>query len=142
MSLNDGWLTIYQASITVVNLFMGVEVPLLFFIKSDSNFRESIGSAPRQALLTLAYSGLFFSLSAAQGYKARSMLTWVELHWMLSLIGATILPIAQVLLYVWLEESNSVRIAVSVITMFAALPMVFFIPLPSSKGKRHSTFST
>ena len=43
---------------------MGVEVPLLFFLKSDSNFQRS-GNAAKQALLALTYGGLFFSLSAA-----------------------------------------------------------------------------
>lgn len=43
---------------------MGIEVPLLFFFKDDSNFQKS-GVATKQALLVLAYSTLFLSLSAA-----------------------------------------------------------------------------
>ncbi|KAH9056301.1 hypothetical protein EDB87DRAFT_1637698 [Lactarius vividus] len=139
----------------VVNIFMGVEVPLLLFIKDDSNFPKSIGGNTKQVLLTLAYGSIFFSLSAAvsgfvltyklgktstqipqalRGYEAWPLLTWVAFHWVLSLIGATILPIAQVLFYVWLEEPNSVRITLSIITVFAALPMVFLVALPSCNG--------
>ncbi|KAH9037759.1 hypothetical protein EDB84DRAFT_1560513 [Lactarius hengduanensis] len=138
-------LTICQASMAVVNIFMGVEVPLLLFIKDDSNFPRSIGNNTKQVLLTLAYSSIFFSLSAAvSGFVLTHklgktppqipLLTWVAFHWVLSLIGATILPIAQVLFYVWLEESNSVRITVSIIAVFAALPIVFLIALPSCNG--------
>ena len=166
---------------------MGVEIPLLFFFKDDSNFYRS-GVAAKQALLVLAYSTLFLSLSAAVsgliltnklrkapthilqevfsdgetpasscGYEGR--LIWVAGHCeysvpiyisnppsspyiagLLSLIGGVILPVAQVLLYVWLEESNTVRLFLSVITLFALLPIVFVL-LPSSNGK-HSIVST
>ena len=59
----------------------------------------------------------------------------------LSLIGGIILPVAQVLLYVWLEESNVVRITLSIITLFAMLPMVFLL-FPSDNSKRHNIVST
>ncbi|KAH9037760.1 hypothetical protein EDB84DRAFT_1480526 [Lactarius hengduanensis] len=157
-SLSGGRSTIYQASITVVTVFMSVEVPLLFFIKDDSNFPKSIESHAKQVILTFAYTSVFFSLSAtisgfilpympvklpaqmpqaSQGYEARPPLTWLELHWMLSLIGATVIPIAQVLLYVWFEESNTIRITLTAITVFALLPLVQLIPFPSGRGRRH-----
>ncbi|KAH8979327.1 hypothetical protein EDB83DRAFT_2327166 [Lactarius deliciosus] len=158
--LNDSGqlLAICQASMTVINIFMAVEVPLLFFIKDDSNFPKSIGSNARQVLLMLSYSGPFFTLSAAASgliltyelvkapaqmpqalREARPALTWVALHLMLSLVGSTTLPIAQVLFYVWLEESNSVRITLSILAVYAALPVVFLIALPScnSKSQKH-----
>ncbi|KAH9056300.1 hypothetical protein EDB87DRAFT_1687627 [Lactarius vividus] len=123
---------------------MSVEVPLLFFIKDDSNFSKSSGSHAKQVILIFAYTSVFFSLSTtisgfilpympvklpaqmpqvSQGYESRPPLTWMELHWILSLIGATVIPIAQVLLYVWLEESNAVRITLTGIAVFALLPL-------------------
>jgi len=156
-SLNDGWLATYQASMALAGIFVGVEVPLLFFFKTDSNFPNGIGSDAQQALLVLAYINLFFSLSTAmsaliltqelldggpdplRGCEGRPLLIWLTWHWMFSLIGGTIFPIVQLLLYVWLEESNFVRITLSVIAVFAALPItVFLIPLPSGNGKRHN----
>jgi len=161
-SSNDGWLATYQSSMIVVGLFVGVEVPLLFFLKSDSNFQRS-GNAAKQALLALAYGGLFFSFSAAfsglilttqlrkipaQTPKVSSdrqtprgcVLTW---HWVLSLIGSMILPVAQVLLYVWLEESNTIIITLSIVTLFALFPLVFLLlPSDNRDGKRQSVVST
>ena len=55
-----------------------------------------------------------------------------------SLIAATVSLITQVLLYVWLEEPNSVRITVSIITVFVVLPLVLLIPLPLRSDKHHS----
>ncbi|KAN0132145.1 hypothetical protein V8E53_009911, partial [Lactarius tabidus] len=60
----NSWLSTYQTSITVIGLFVGVEAPLLFFFKDDSNFHRS-GASAKQTLLALAYSSLFLSLSAA-----------------------------------------------------------------------------
>ena len=62
----------------------------------------------------------------------------------LSLFGSIILPIAQVLLYVWFEESNAVRISLSIITVFAALPLVTVScrRLPSGNGGHHSIIHT
>ncbi|KAF8265869.1 hypothetical protein EI94DRAFT_1734406 [Lactarius quietus] len=159
--LNDSWPAIYRTSMTVIGLFVGgIEVPLLFFFKDDSNFHRS-GVVAKQALLALAYSTLFLSLSAAvtgliltnklrkdptlvvlsdgetptlsQGYEGRFI--WMVRHLMLSLIGGIFLPIVQVLLYVWLEESDAVKFTLSIITLFAMLPIVFVL-LPSGDGKR------
>ena len=54
-----------------------------------------------------------------------------------SLIAGTVSFITQVLLYVWLEESNSVRIIVSIITVFVVLPLVSLIPFLFGSSKRH-----
>lgn len=54
-----------------------------------------------------------------------------------SLIAGTVSLITQVLLYVWLEESNSVRIIISIITVFVVLPLVSLIPFLSGNSKRH-----
>ncbi|KAN0135052.1 hypothetical protein V8E53_006943, partial [Lactarius tabidus] len=119
-------------------------------------------------LLALAYSSLFLSLGAAvsglilanklkddstqtrtpqevlseatssRGYEGR--LIWVVRHWVLSVIGGIVLPAVQVLLYVWLEESNAVRFTLSIITLFAMLPIVFVL-LPSPCSDKHSSVS-
>jgi len=170
-SLDDVLSTTLQTSLTVVGIFVGVEFPLLFFFKNDSNFPRS-GSATKQVFLASAYCGLFFTLSAAvtglilsklrktlaqtsqesdwettdssRGHRCRALLTWVTWHWIISLIGGITLPIAQVLLFVWFEESNAVRISLSIITVFAALPLVTvsLTPLPSGSDRRHSIIHT
>ena len=59
-----------------------------------------------------------------------------------SLIAGTISLITQIILYVWLEESNSVRITLTILTVFAVLPLVHLIPFPSRGAKRHSIVSS
>ncbi|KAF8263380.1 hypothetical protein EI94DRAFT_593075 [Lactarius quietus] len=58
------------------------------------------------------------------GVKRTWIRIWVIWHWAFSLIAGTVSFITQVLLYVWLEEPNSVRIVVSIITVFVVLPLV------------------
>lgn len=58
---------------------------------------------------------------------------------MFSLVAGIIFPIAQVFLYVCMEESNSVKVTLSIITVFALLPSVYLIPLFSGNSKRDST---
>jgi len=163
-SLDDDLLAIYKSSMTVIGIFVGVQGPLVFFFLSDSSFQKS-GSVAKQILLALALCSLFFSLSAAvaglilindlgktpaqthqqlssgetpdslRGYEGRP---WVARHWMFSLGAGIVLPIAQVLLYVWLEEPNTVGITLSIITLFAVLPSVCLISLTSRNGRRNS----
>ncbi|KAH8990832.1 hypothetical protein EDB92DRAFT_1946359 [Lactarius akahatsu] len=78
--------------------------------------------------------------SDPDGVKRTSVL--VMWHWVFSFIAGTVSLITQVLLYVWLEETNSVRITVSIITVFVILPLVYLIPLPSASGKRPSTIGS
>jgi len=161
-TVNDSRSATYQTSITVAGIVVGIEVSLLIFMKTDSNFSKGIGN---DALLVLTYSTLFLSLSAAasalilthmlgkipaqtpkepdreipdslRGYESSPLLTWIRRHWVFTVIAGTVLPIVQLLLYVWLEELTFVGITVSVIAAFATLPAVFLIPLASS-GKPH-----
>jgi hypothetical protein len=97
-------------------------------------------------------------VASSHGYEGR--LIWVEQHCeypylstfptppslpyiagVLSVIGGIVLPTVQVLLYVWLEESNVVRFTLSVITLFAMLPIVFVL-LPSPGSDKHSIVSS
>ncbi|KAI0247261.1 hypothetical protein BJV78DRAFT_950422 [Lactifluus subvellereus] len=177
-SLNDGWLTTYQCSSILAGLFAAVEVHLLSFVKTDSNYQKDIGSPARHALLIFTYSALFFCISAAvsgliltdefgelpvrasrksdpiqqglfdsgtldllQSYGAKESWVWVMFHWLFSLIAGAVSVLTQVLLYVWLEESNSVRITLSVIGVFAVLPLLHIIPRPG-RNKRRSIVSS
>jgi len=47
-----------------------------------------------------------------------------------SLIAAAISLITQMLLYIWLEESNSVRVTLTLITLFAVMPLFHLVPRP------------
>lgn len=58
-----------------------------------------------------------------------------------SLIAGIISLITQILIYIWLEESNAVRITLSILTVFAILPLVHLVPFPSRCGKRRSIVS-
>ncbi|KAI9463950.1 hypothetical protein BJY52DRAFT_876783 [Lactarius psammicola] len=99
------------------------------FLVRTSQERDLI----RQGLVD---SGTLYPL---QSHGVKRTWIWVMRHWMFSLIAGTISLITQALLYVWLEEPNSVRITVSIITVFVVLPLVHLIPLPLGSGKRHST---
>ncbi|KAN0135058.1 hypothetical protein V8E53_006949 [Lactarius tabidus] len=161
----DGLQTVYKASMTVIGICLSVQGPLLFFFLDDSNFRKST-SVAKEILLALALCGLFVSLCAAgsglilinelgkspaqtqlshgeapdlsRGYEGRAWVTW---HWLFSLVAGIIFPIAQVFLYVWLEESNIVRITLSIITVVTLLPSMYLIPLLGGNGKRDSIVS-
>jgi len=52
-----------------------------------------------------------------------------------SLVAGTISLITQLLLYVWLEESDSVRITLTFISLFAVLPLFHLVPRPQGSGK-------
>lgn len=87
--------------------------------------------------------GLFDSgtLDLLQSYGAKRSWIWIMWHWVVSLIAGIISLITQLLIYIWLEESNSVRITLSILTVFAILPLVHLIPFPSRCGKRRSIVS-
>ncbi|KAI9463948.1 hypothetical protein BJY52DRAFT_1250497 [Lactarius psammicola] len=141
-------------------LFAVVEVHLLSFVKNDANFDKSVENSVQRMLLIFTYLALFFCLSAVvsgliltgfgelplrasqegdsiqqglldtgtlgplQSYGIKRTWVWVMRHW--------------VLLYVWLEEPNSVRITLPIITVFVVLPLVHFIQLPLGSDKHHS----
>ena len=56
-----------------------------------------------------------------------------------SLVAGTISLLTQVLLYVWLEESNSVKITVSCIALFTVLPLLHLVPYPWPSKKKHQS---
>ncbi|KAF8265864.1 hypothetical protein EI94DRAFT_263494 [Lactarius quietus] len=164
-SSDDGLLAIYEGSMTVIGIFVGIQGPLLFYFLNDSNFQKS-GSVAKQTLLALALCGLFLSLSAAvagliltnelgktptpqqlsdgetpdtsRGYEGRA---WVKWHWIFSLAAGIVLPVTQVLVYVWLEESNFVKITLSIITVFSVLPSLYLIPLFMATANPTATFT-
>ncbi|KAI0247275.1 hypothetical protein BJV78DRAFT_1133637, partial [Lactifluus subvellereus] len=102
------------------------------------------------------------SLDLLQSYGAKESWVWVMFHCkcqyshrrfvplshhktivgLFSLIAGTISLLTQVLLYVWLEESNSVKITVSFIALFTVLPLLHLIPRPGSSNKRQSIISS
>ncbi|KAH9035760.1 hypothetical protein EDB85DRAFT_1862769, partial [Lactarius pseudohatsudake] len=88
--------------------------------------------------------GLFDSGTSEllQSFGARRSWIWVMWHWLFSLIAGTVSLIIQVLIYVSLEESKPVIITLTVITVFAVLPLVHLVPLSSGRGKRYSFGST
>jgi hypothetical protein len=47
-----------------------------------------------------------------------------------SLVAGTISLLTQLLLYIWLEEPDSVRITLTFISLFAVLPLLHLVPLP------------
>ncbi|KAN0132151.1 hypothetical protein V8E53_009917 [Lactarius tabidus] len=87
--------------------------------------------------------GLFDSgtLDLLQSYGAKRSWIWIMWHWVFSLIAGIVSLITQILIYIWLEESNSVRITLSILTVFAILPLVHLIPIPARCGKRRSIVS-
>ncbi|KAF8469886.1 hypothetical protein DFH94DRAFT_697213 [Russula ochroleuca] len=81
--------------------------------------------------------GVFDSgaLDLLRTYGAKRSWIWVMWHWLFSLVAGTISLITQVLLYVWVEESNSVRITLTFISLFAVLPLLHLVPRPQGSGK-------
>jgi hypothetical protein len=47
-----------------------------------------------------------------------------------SLVASTVSLITQLLLYIWLEESDSVRITLTFISLFAVMPLLHLVPRP------------
>jgi uncharacterized membrane protein YagU involved in acid resistance len=80
--------------------------------------------------------GVFDSgaLDLLRSYGAKRSWIWVMWHWLFSLIAGTISLITQLLLYIWLEESNSVRITLTFISLFAVLPLLHLVPRPQGSG--------
>ncbi|KAH9030492.1 hypothetical protein EDB85DRAFT_1425799 [Lactarius pseudohatsudake] len=151
-SFNDRWLATCRSSTVLAGRFAVVEVHLLSFVKNEANFDKSVGNNAMHALLISTYLTLFFFLGAVVSglvltygfgehpprasqeggsYGIKRTWVWVMWHWVFSLIAGMASLIIQVLLYVWLEEPNSVRITVSIITVFVVLPLVHIIPHPS-----------
>jgi len=81
--------------------------------------------------------GVFDSgaLDLLRTYGAKRSWIWVMWHWLFCLVAGTISLITQVLLYVWLEESDSVRITLTFISLFAVLPLLHLVPRPQGRGK-------
>ncbi|KAI0271228.1 hypothetical protein BGY98DRAFT_1100289 [Russula aff. rugulosa BPL654] len=84
----------------------------------------------------LIQEGVFDSgaLDLLRTYGAKRSWIWVMWHWLFSLIAGTISLITQVLLFIWLEESDSVRITLTFISLFAVLPLLHLVPLPRPQG--------
>jgi hypothetical protein len=162
---NDRLPEMCRRSTVLAGRFAIMEVHLLSFVKNDANFDKSVGNSAKHALSMFTYLALFFCLGAvvsgniltyglgglpmpasqemgpSQSNRVKRTWVWVMWHWVFSLIAGTASLITQVLLYVWLEEPNSVRITVSIITVFVVLPLVHIIlllPLPLGAGKCHS----
>jgi len=70
------------------------------------------------------------ALDLLQNYGAKRSWIWVMWHWLFSLIAAAISLITQLLLYIWLEESDYVRITLTLITLFAVMPLLHLVPRP------------
>ncbi|KAH9035756.1 hypothetical protein EDB85DRAFT_2143508 [Lactarius pseudohatsudake] len=126
---------------TYLGLFFGVSAAVSGLILTD-DFGELPVRASRQR--DSIESGLFDSGTSEllQSFGARRSWIWVMWHWLFSLIAGTVSLIIQVLIYVSLEESKPVMITLTVITVFAVLPLVYLVPLSSGRGKRHSFGST
>ncbi|KAH9053591.1 hypothetical protein EDB87DRAFT_209974 [Lactarius vividus] len=147
---------VYQAG-----RFAVIEIHLLSFVKNNANFDKSVGNSAKHALLIFTYLALFFSFGAvvsgliltygfgelpvqvsqerdlSQSYRVRRTWVWVMRHWVFSIIAATVSLMTQVLLYLWLEEPNSIRITVSIVMVFVVLPLMHLIPFPLGCGNRH-----
>jgi len=87
--------------------------------------------------------GVFDSgaLDLLQTYGAKRSWIWVMWHWLFSLVVGTISLVTQVLLYIWLAESNSVRITLTFVTIFAVLPLLHLVPRPQDSNKSQGVTS-
>ncbi|KAH9974892.1 hypothetical protein BGW80DRAFT_121945 [Lactifluus volemus] len=88
--------------------------------------------------------GLFDSgsLDLLQSYGARQSSVWVMFHWLFSLVAGVVSLFTQLFLYIWLEESKSVKITLSIIGFYAVLPFLHIIPRPWGSKKRRSIASS
>ncbi|KAH8976725.1 hypothetical protein EDB86DRAFT_3094681 [Lactarius hatsudake] len=130
---------------TYLGLFFSVSAAVSGLILTD-DFGELPVRASRQR--DSMEEGLFDSgtfkgtLELLQSYGAKRSWIWVMWHWLFSLIAGAVSLTIQVLIHVSLEESRPVRITLTVITVFAVLPLVHLVPLSSGRGKRYSFVST
>ncbi|KAF8266946.1 hypothetical protein EI94DRAFT_1802339 [Lactarius quietus] len=67
---------------------------------------------------------------------------WIEWHWLFTLLVSVLCLPAQILLYIWMEEGDGIRAAVSVTSVFAMLPLLHFLPITwyIPKGKRKGEY--
>ncbi|KAI0298222.1 hypothetical protein BC826DRAFT_998611 [Russula brevipes] len=88
--------------------------------------------------------GVFDSsaLDLLQSYGAKRSWIWVMWHWLFSLVAGTVSLITQVLLYVWMEESNSVRVTFTFVTLFAVLPLLHLVPRPKASNKSNNSIGS
>jgi len=88
--------------------------------------------------------GVFDSgaLDLLQTYGAKRSWIWVMWHWLFSLVVGTICLVTQVLLYIWLAESNSVRITLTFVSIFAVLPLLHLVPRPEASTKSQGVVSS
>ncbi|KAI0313513.1 hypothetical protein OF83DRAFT_526452 [Amylostereum chailletii] len=61
-------------------------------------------------------------------FGARTSLKWVMYHWLFSVLASVLCTVAQVTMYVWLQESPAIQITVSIIVAFALLPLLYLVP--------------
>jgi len=54
----------------------------------------------------------------------------IELHWLFTLVVSVLCLPAQIFLYIWMQERNAIRAAVSVAGVFSMLPLLHFLPIP------------
>jgi len=115
-------------------LFFCISATMSGLILMDE-FRELPVRASRKK--DLIQQGVFDSgaLDLLQSYGAKRSWIWVMWHWLFSLVLGAISLVTQVLLYIWLAESNSVRVTLTFVTIFSLLPLLHLIPHPQRGDK-------
>ncbi|KAH9980254.1 hypothetical protein BGW80DRAFT_1454755 [Lactifluus volemus] len=125
--------------LTYCALFLFIGAAASGLILTDE-FGELPVRASRRSDLT--QRGLFEkgSLDLLQSYGAKQSSVWVSpiIVGLFSLIAGIVSLLAQVLLYVMLEESHAAKITLSVVGLYAVLPLLHFIPRPWGSNRRNN----
>ncbi|KAI0263547.1 hypothetical protein BC834DRAFT_844438 [Gloeopeniophorella convolvens] len=74
-------------------------------------------------------------IALLETYGAKRGWLWVMWHWLFSLLAGTVCLVTQVLIYVWLEESDAVKITLTIVTVFSLLPLLHLVPRPAGSRK-------
>ncbi|KAH9056283.1 hypothetical protein EDB87DRAFT_1257901 [Lactarius vividus] len=118
---------------TYLGLFFSISAAVSGLILTDDFGELPVRASQRDSMGSGWFDSGTWQLLQSYGAKRSGIL--VMWHWLFSLIAGTVSLIIQVLIYVWLEESKSVRTTLTVITVLAVVPLVHLMP---GRGKRIS----
>ncbi|KAI0300019.1 hypothetical protein B0F90DRAFT_1817817 [Multifurca ochricompacta] len=119
---------IFSVSATISSLVLTENfgnVPMLV-----SRFREKLKSITNPGFETASFlQSSFGDAIAPRRWR------WIEWHWLFTLVISVLCLPAQILLYIWMQERDGIRVTVSVAGVFAMLPLLHFLPIPEDYGR-------
>ncbi|KAI0263579.1 hypothetical protein BC834DRAFT_971263 [Gloeopeniophorella convolvens] len=92
---------------------------------------ENFGDVPRMVarLRERLRSGAAPSPTTFGDQIAPRRWRWMEWHWLFTLVVSVLSLLVQIMLYIWLQEKNAMKVTISIASVFGMLPLLHFLPL-------------